>query len=79
MQKSALAIDGCFLIDLDRHSDERGFFQRLYCDREFAKLSLETKFPQLNFSFNKKANTLRGLHFQQTPHEEVKLLICMTG
>ena len=68
-----------YLIELDRHPDQRGMFARAFCAREFATLGLETVFVQANISSNVSAGTLRGLHFQREPHAEVKLVRCING
>lgn len=70
---------GAFLIDLEPKSDERGFFARSFCVDEFARHGLETKFVQMNTSHNIQRGTLRGLHYQLSPHEEVKVVRCLRG
>jgi dTDP-4-dehydrorhamnose 3,5-epimerase len=74
-----LELPGAFLVELDRIEDERGFFARTFCRDEFAEHGLETEFVQANTAFNRKAGTLRGLHFQAEPHEETKLIRCTRG
>jgi dTDP-4-dehydrorhamnose 3,5-epimerase len=76
-QETELA--GAFIIDLDRRVDERGFFARSFCEREFAAQGLPTRFPQCNLSHTLRAGTLRGLHYQAAPHREAKLVRCMMG
>jgi dTDP-4-dehydrorhamnose 3,5-epimerase len=70
---------GAFLIDLEPQSDERGFFARSYCEREFAAHGLATRFPQENLSFNARTGTLRGMHYQAAPHRETKVVRCVSG
>lgn len=70
---------GAFLIELDRHVDERGFFARTWCRDEFAAHGLTTEFVQGNLSVNTEAGTLRGIHFQRPPHWEAKLVSCVRG
>ena len=70
---------GLLVIELDRLVDERGFFARAYCEDEFAARGLHTSWPQMNVSFNEKAGTLRGMHFQRSPHEEPKIVRCTRG
>lgn len=77
--KFAQIYPGVYLIELDPVLDERGFFARMFCKEEFARYGLETNFPQCNLSYNRKANTLRGLHAQGSPYEEVKLVKCIKG
>lgn len=70
---------GAFLVDLERHTDERGFFARTFCEREFAAHGLATRFPQANTSWNRHTGTLRGMHWQAAPHAEAKLVRCTSG
>jgi dTDP-4-dehydrorhamnose 3,5-epimerase len=79
MQFRPTAIDGVRLIELEPVSDERGFFARTFCTRELAAAGLETSFPQHSVSFTRRAGSIRGMHFQRAPHEEVKLLRCLRG
>jgi dTDP-4-dehydrorhamnose 3,5-epimerase len=67
------------LIEPEPRPDERGFFARTYCRNEFAAAGLETDFVQGNMSFNHAKGTLRGMHFQKAPHEEVKVVRCIRG
>ena len=66
-------------MELETLQDNRGFFARSFCAREFEALGLESMVAQCNISFNEKAGTLRGLHFQAPPHEEAKLIRCTRG
>lgn len=70
---------GVRLIELEPARDERGFFSRTFCTREFAAQGLETAFPQHSVSYTARGGSVRGMHFQRTPHEEVKLLHCVKG
>jgi dTDP-4-dehydrorhamnose 3,5-epimerase len=70
---------GAFVIDVDRIKDERGFFARTWCEREFAARGLETRLVQCSISFNTQMGTLRGLHYQVAPHAEVKVVRCTAG
>jgi len=74
-----LAVAGAFMIDLETHVDERGFFARAFCTREFAAYGLKETFVQANLSHNPLRGTLRGLHYQHPPHAEVKLVRCTQG
>jgi dTDP-4-dehydrorhamnose 3,5-epimerase len=67
------------LIDLDKRTDERGYFARIFCEDEFARAGLETRYVQANTSANPRAGTLRGLHYQISPHAEVKVVRCTRG
>lgn len=72
-------LDGAYLVDIDRHEDERGFFARTWCRDEFAEQGLDTALAQASISYNRRAGTLRGMHFQIAPHEETKLVRCTRG
>lgn len=72
-------LKGAYIIDVKRLEDERGFFGRSYCQREFEALGLNTNVVQTNVSYNKKKGTLRGMHMQLAPHEETKLVRCTHG
>ena len=72
-------IKGVYLIHLDKKKDNRGFFARYFCSKEFSKKKLNTKWVQINNSVNKKVGTLRGLHYQKKPNEEIKLVRCIKG
>jgi dTDP-4-dehydrorhamnose 3,5-epimerase len=72
-------IEGAFVIEPERVEDERGFFARTWCRREFETRGLNPCLMQCNISFNKKKGTLRGMHYQQEPYEEVKLVRCTMG
>ena len=74
-----LAIEGVWLIQPERQVDDRGYFARTYCDREFAAHGLPTRFPQCNVSRNARRGTLRGLHWQDDPNQEGKLVRCVRG
>jgi dTDP-4-dehydrorhamnose 3,5-epimerase len=70
---------GAFVIDLEKRGDDRGFFARLACAREFAEHGLTGRFVQVNDSVSAKRGTLRGLHYQLPPSAEVKLIRCIRG
>jgi len=70
---------GVRLIDLEPTRDERGLFARTFCTRELAAQGLETGFVQHSISVTERAGSVRGMHFQKSPHEEVKLLRCIRG
>jgi len=73
------SIQGAYLIEIDRHEDERGFFARVFCRREFSARALAPDFVQQSISYNRKRGTLRGLHFQREPKMEAKLVRCTRG
>lgn len=70
---------GAFLIDLEPRGDDRGFFARAFCAKEFEAHGLETRIVQANVSRNVKKGTLRGMHYQRPPKAEVKMVRCVTG
>jgi len=72
-------LKGAYRIDLEKREDERGFFSRLYCKKEFSELNLTTSFVQINNSFNLDKGTLRGMHYQLSPDAEVKMIRCLKG
>ena len=74
-----LEVSGAFLIEPEPIPDERGFFARLWCQREFEERGLLGRIVQCSQSFNAKKGTLRGLHYQLAPHAEVKVVRCMKG
>jgi len=70
---------GAYVIDPDLLEDERGFFARTFCAREFAEHGLERVVAQSNLSYNHAKGTLRGMHYQVAPSEEAKLVRCTSG
>lgn len=68
-----------WLVEPEPAEDSRGFFARTFCEEEFAAQGLETRFVQHSVSGSKTAGTVRGMHFQRPPHEEVKLVGCRRG
>jgi dTDP-4-dehydrorhamnose 3,5-epimerase len=75
----ATPLQGAFVITPEPIEDDRGFFARAYCDEAFKAHGLHTAWPQCNLSFNRKAGTLRGMHWQDPPHAEVKLVRVISG
>jgi dTDP-4-dehydrorhamnose 3,5-epimerase len=72
-------LDGAFLIDIEERTDERGFFARSWCQKEFEQHGLMPRVVQANISFNHKKGTVRGMHYQASPYEETKLVRCTRG
>jgi len=70
---------GVWVLEPERFADERGFFARTYCRRDFEERGLDPAVAQCSVSFNHRRGTLRGLHFQSAPHEEVKLVRVTRG
>ena len=76
---SETSLNGLYIIDLLRLEDERGYFARSWCQREFAEHGLNSQLVQCNISFNRRRGTLRGMHYQTAPYEEAKLVRCTQG
>ena len=76
---SETKLKGAFVIDIERREDNRGFFARAFCQKEFAEHGLNTVIAQANVAFNRKRGTLRGMHFQFPPNPETKLVRCTRG
>jgi dTDP-4-dehydrorhamnose 3,5-epimerase len=70
---------GGFLIDLEKRGDDRGFFARAFCEREFGAKGLATHFVQVNNSTSAQRGTLRGMHYQLSPKAETKMVRCIRG
>ncbi|HXA02450.1 MAG TPA: dTDP-4-dehydrorhamnose 3,5-epimerase [Cytophagaceae bacterium] len=79
MKFTETKIKGAYIIELEKRTDERGFFTRSFCADEFRKHGLKDKMMQSNLSFSKSRFTLRGMHFQINGSEEVKLVRCSKG
>lgn len=72
-------LPGAYFIDIERLMDERGFFARAWCQREFTECGLDAQIVQCNISYNKHKGTLRGMHLQLPPFSEAKLMRCTRG
>jgi dTDP-4-dehydrorhamnose 3,5-epimerase len=72
-------LPGAYLIDVEKREDQRGFFARAWCQKEFEAHGLVPRVVQVNISFNKRKGTLRGMHYQVTPYAETKLVRCTRG
>lgn len=72
-------LPGSYIIDLEKRQDDRGFFARTWCAEEFGKFGLNTNLVQQNMSYTKSQGTLRGMHFQKSPHAETKVVRCTRG
>jgi dTDP-4-dehydrorhamnose 3,5-epimerase len=73
------AVDGAFLVELERREDERGWFARAWGEEELAAAGLVAQLSQVNLAYNERAGTLRGLHLQLPPNEDAKLVRCIRG
>ncbi len=74
-----MSLANAFVIDLDMISDNRGFFARTFCRKEFEAHNLNSSMVQCNVSYNKFSGTLRGMHYQNAPYAEAKLVRCTAG
>ncbi len=72
-------LKGAFILDIEKRTDDRGFFGRSWCRKEFEAHGLTGRFLQTNVSLSLKAGTLRGMHYQLHPYEEGKLVRCVRG
>ena len=79
MKFTATRLEGAWIVELDRLEDERGFFARSFCQREFDELGMNSAVVQSNVSYNASKGTLRGMHYQVAPAEETKLVRCTRG
>ena len=79
MKFQTTKIPGVAVIDLEPLADERGFFARSWCAHEFAAQGLTTNVAQTSLAFTAQAGTVRGLHYQASPHAEEKLVRCVRG
>jgi dTDP-4-dehydrorhamnose 3,5-epimerase len=73
------SLAGVYLIDLEKRGDERGFFARAFCEREFAGHGFATRIVQANNSLSAQKGTLRGMHYQLSPKAETKFIRCIRG
>ncbi len=72
-------LKGAFFVGLDKFEDERGFFALSWSEKDFAERGLDSRLVECNVSFNRKKGTLRGMHYQQSPHGQVKVVRCSRG
>ena len=79
MKFTETGLDGAFVIETEPHLDERGFFARAWCRREFEEAGIRINFVQANIAFSQNKGTLRGMHFQKAPNVEAKFLRCIRG
>jgi dTDP-4-dehydrorhamnose 3,5-epimerase len=76
---SEARLPGVYVVELEHKADARGWFARSWCAREFAAHGLSAQVAQVNTQFSPRSGTLRGLHYQEPPHSEVKLVRCTRG
>ena len=76
---SETPIPGALVIELEKREDDRGFFARAFCEKEFLAHGLSSRFVQVNNSLSAAKGTLRGMHYQLAPRAETKLVRCIRG
>jgi dTDP-4-dehydrorhamnose 3,5-epimerase len=76
---SETRLAGAYVIEPERQEDERGFFARVWCQKEYQAKGVNPHLVQCSVSFNKQRGTLRGMHWQQAPHAEAKVVRCTMG
>jgi dTDP-4-dehydrorhamnose 3,5-epimerase len=79
MKFSQTAVQGAWLVEVNRITDDRGFFARVWCQDEFTQHGIEADWVQANVGLSLRAGTLRGMHYQRDPHAEAKLVRCTRG
>lgn len=79
MKCTKMNIDGAYLIDIEPVKDKRGYFARTFCESEFEDHGIDMHVSQTNLSFNLQKGTLRGMHYQEEPYEESKVVSCVSG
>jgi dTDP-4-dehydrorhamnose 3,5-epimerase len=79
MKFTETPLPGAYIIDLDKKGDERGFFARYFCKKEYAVHNLHSDIVQINNSLSAQAGTLRGMHYQLAPKAEDKVVRCIKG
>ena len=79
MKFNETRIPGVWVVETEPAEDERGWFSRSWCKKEFAAHGLNTEMMQCGMSLNRRKGTLRGMHYQSEPHGECKLVRCLRG
>ena len=79
MRFTETKLAGAYLVDLERREDDRGWFARMFCRREFSELGINPDLAQANVAFNRRRGTVRGMHFQYPPSAEQKYVRCTRG
>ena len=79
MKFTETSLPGAWIVEPERLEDERGFFARTFCRREFRERGLDPDLVQCSLSYNRWSGTLRGMHYQAPPHAEGKLVRCTAG
>jgi dTDP-4-dehydrorhamnose 3,5-epimerase len=79
MKFNETKIKGLYIAELEPLSDDRGFFLRAYCNKELEKINIEKSIKQINHSSTSTVGAIRGMHYQNTPHAEIKMVRCISG
>jgi dTDP-4-dehydrorhamnose 3,5-epimerase len=79
MKFNETKIKGLYVAELESFSDNRGFFVRAYCNKELEEISIEKPIKQINHSLTSTVGTIRGMHYQNHPHSEIKMVRCISG
>lgn len=79
LEFTKLPLDGAYIIKPIAYEDQRGSFERVFCQDEFKSTGLETNVKQINYSSTVKKGTIRGLHYQKPPSSEIKMVKCISG
>ena len=79
MTFTATTLKGSFLVNIMPQGDNRGWFARTWCKKEFEEIGHHQEWIQMNHSFTGNKGTIRGLHFQLAPHTEIKMVRCIAG
>ena len=79
MKFTETPLKGAYAIELEKRGDDRGFFARFFCEREYQQHGLNHRFVQINNSLSKFKGTLRGMHYQLAPKAEDKIIRCLRG
>jgi dTDP-4-dehydrorhamnose 3,5-epimerase len=76
---SPTPLKGSYIIELEQFTDNRGWFARYFCKKEFEKINHNKEWVQMNHSFTIKKGTIRGMHYQVAPYMEIKMIRCIAG
>jgi dTDP-4-dehydrorhamnose 3,5-epimerase len=79
MKFNNLGIEGLYLVELEPFSDDRGFFVRSYCDKVLEQINVTKPIKQINHSLTSTVGAIRGMHYQDSPHAEIKMVRCISG
>ena len=79
MKFNETKIKGLYIAELEPLSDDRGFFARVYCNKELEKINIEKSIKQINHSLTSTVGAIRGMHYQSTPYTEIKMVRCISG